>query len=142
MRTPKETASFVLDTSALICLKSDERGASEVSKVLEDVSGSHRVFCSFMSPMEFFYSIYRERGREAAFRACVELKALPIQIIESDESLRMIAGEIKAQHRLSVADAWIAATAQYLGAVLVHKDPEFESLSSRIKLHPLPYKTG
>ena len=28
------------------------------------------------------------------------------------------------QHRLSLADVFIAASAQRLGAVLVHKDPE------------------
>jgi len=37
---------------------------------------------------------------------------------------------IKACHALSVADAWIAAAAQQEGAVLVHKDPEFQAISS------------
>jgi predicted nucleic acid-binding protein len=32
-----------------------------------------------------------------------------------------------------VADAWIAATAQQEGAVLVHKDPEFTPLSRIIQ---------
>jgi predicted nucleic acid-binding protein len=36
----------------------------------------------------------------------------------------------KACHALSVADAWIAAAAQQAGGVLVHKDPEFQSISS------------
>jgi predicted nucleic acid-binding protein len=39
---------------------------------------------------------------------------------------------------LSVADAWIAASAVLLRATLVHKDPEFEPLD--IPQHRLPYK--
>jgi predicted nucleic acid-binding protein len=42
--------------------------------------------------------------------------------------------------RLSVADAWIAATALSLGAILVHKDPEYEPLKNKIRQQILPYK--
>ena len=38
------------------------------------------------------------------------------------------AAAIKANHPLSLADAWIAAAVQREGAVLVHKDPEFRAL--------------
>ena len=33
------------------------------------------------------------------------------------------------RHTLSVADAWIAAAAQQLGATLLHKDPEFQAVA-------------
>ena len=49
------------------------------------------------------------------------------------------AASIKATHRLSLADAWIAATALELDATLVHKDPEFEKLLE-LKEERLPYK--
>ncbi|MHB8167515.1 MAG: PIN domain-containing protein [Sulfuricella sp.] len=49
------------------------------------------------------------------------------------------ASSIKAVHPLSLADAWIAASALELGATLVHKDPEFESLPGLIE-ERLPYK--
>lgn len=38
------------------------------------------------------------------------------------------AARIKAASGISVADAWIAATAADRGATLVHKDPEFARL--------------
>lgn len=38
------------------------------------------------------------------------------------------AAAIMARHRLSLADAWIAACALLQGAQLVHKDPEFLGL--------------
>jgi ribonuclease VapC len=46
---------------------------------------------------------------------------------------------IKASHRLSLADAIIAAFALQHQAVLIHKDPEFEPLSGHVMLEALPY---
>ena len=92
--------------------------------------------------MEFAYILEQERGEAEARQAILQLKQLPLRIIESDEPLVLSAARIKASHRLSVAPAWVAATAERLGAALVHKDPEFEPLAQRIHLHPLPLKGG
>ena len=51
-----------------------------------------------------------------------------------------MAAEFKAAHKISFADAWIAATAKFQQAVLVHKDPEFEQVKDEVTLLPLPYK--
>lgn len=48
------------------------------------------------------------------------------------------AAAVKAQQAVSLADAWIAASAQLAGAVLVHKDPEFAPLP--LAQDVLPYK--
>ena len=40
----------------------------------------------------------------------------------------------------SFADTWIAATAIFYDAILVHKDPEFEQLESKLEMLKLPYK--
>ena len=45
-------------------------------------------------------------------------------------------------HRLSVADAWIAALAKERGATLVHKDPEFKQVEAEVKVLELPYKSA
>lgn len=131
---------YLLDTSALFCLKDNEKGSKEVMKILERAGEANPVYASFVSFMEYFYVVYRELGREEAYRAYLELKMLPLQVIESSESLRLLAGEIKVNFSLSLADAWIAATAESLSAELVHKDPEFEALSKRLSLKTLPYK--
>jgi len=47
-------------------------------------------------------------------------------------------GAEKVAHQLSLADAWIAASAIQKDAVLVHKDPEFKTLDCN-KI-ALPYK--
>jgi predicted nucleic acid-binding protein len=90
--------------------------------------------------MEFFYILQEEQGERAAQKSYLEIKQLPMNVIESDEQLGLAAAGFKAGYKLSVADAWVAATAQRLQATLVHKDPEFESLENVLVLHPLPYK--
>jgi len=62
----------------------------------------------------------------------------PSLIFLAASALLEKAAEIKATYRLSVTDAWIAATAVLLNATLVHKDPEFEPLP--IPQHRLLYK--
>ncbi len=139
---PPAAETFVLDTSALLCLKENEPGASEVETILREQGKKETVFISFMSVMELAYILEQEQGETAAHRGILQLKQLPIHIVESDEPLGLAAARIKAGHKLSVADAWIAATAERLGATLVHKDPEFEPLAKLIRLKALPWKSG
>ncbi len=133
---------YVLDTSALLCLLEDEDGAEAVEKIIRAHGSRRRVFVSFISWMEFYYVNHQERGEAEARHRYSLLRDLPLQTVESDEELGLSAGRIKASHRLSVADAWIAATAKRLGAALMHKDPEFEPLSGDIRLLTLPYKAS
>lgn len=64
---------------------------------------------------------------------------LPIQWVLATDDLLQKAAEVKACYPMSLADAWIAAAAILTDATLVHKDPEFENLSSLPQLR-LPYK--
>jgi len=131
---------YVLDTSALLTLIEDEPGADVVQDVLQrSREGKVAVLVSFMSFMEVHYITLQERDADEA-RVRVDLiMSLPVLRVESTESLGQIAGELKAEHRLSVADAWIAALAKDRNAVLIHKDPEFENVKS-LQALALPYK--
>lgn len=131
---------FVLDTSALLCLKENEPGASEVEAILRQQGRKGAVFICFMSIMELAYILEQEQGQAAAREGVLQLKQLPLQVVESDEPLGLAAARIKAGHKLSVADAWIAATAERLGAILVHKDPELAPLTNLIRMRALPPK--
>jgi predicted nucleic acid-binding protein len=140
VKTSTAGPKFVLDTSALFALKEDEPGADDVEDILRASGPKGKVYVSFISMMEFFYIVEQEQGQAAAKHAYLELKQLPLQVIHSDEELCLAAGRIKAAHRLSVADAWVAATAEQLRAILVHKDPEFIPMSSQLQMQALPFK--
>lgn len=133
--------SYVLDTSALIALRCNERGADQVEEILLGAKSGKTIACaSFISFMEVLYSVWRSEGKGPAIESYLQLKALPLERVDVSEELILLAGEIKASNSLSLADSWVAATAIQRKAVLVHKDPEFEQLKGRITLQPLPYK--
>lgn len=134
--------AWVLDTSALFTLKNDEPGAETVEQILRDAGPKGRVHISFMTVMEFVYIVHQGCGSAQAHRAALELKQLPLRIVESDKELGLAAARLKAASKLSVTDAWIAATAERLRAILIHKDPDYEQVKDRIQLRPLPYKAG
>lgn len=117
---------FVLDTSALLTLRSDEPGADRVEELLARAKrGSCQLFGSFMTRMELLYLICREEGEEAAHEALRLVQSFTLEWITCEPSILEIAARLKARGRLSVADSWIGATAISRQAVLIHKDPEF-----------------
>ena len=129
----------LLDTSALLTLRDDEAGADDVAERL-DAGNRGAVPCRicFISLMELYYRVWQDEGRSQGRLAYEQCLSLPLIVVHEDAALLEKAAEIKATHRLSVADAWIAASAILLRATLIHKDPEFEPLD--IPQHRLPYK--
>lgn len=133
-------SGFLLDTSALLALRDDEPGAERIANILESASeGELACHGCFISLMEVLYRVWKDEGEEAgrsAYRIC---QRLPIKWAHESSPLLERAAEIKARFPLSLADAWIAATALELDAVLIHKDPEFEKVSG-LQQEILPYK--
>jgi ribonuclease VapC len=123
---PAETRRYVLDTSALLALRSNERGADRVEHLLR-AAQAHRVEIglSFMTRMELLYRITADEGEEAATTAIRLLDSTRVRWVSCEPDILTEAARIKARGGLSVADAWIAATALVRRATLVHKDPEF-----------------
>ena len=131
----------VLDTSAILCLLEDEPGADVVEqKIAAAEAGNIKLGASFVSLTETFYITHLSQGQARAQEFVAVVKSWPMEIIYPDESLCLAAGEIKATHSVSLADAFVAATAHLASAVLIHKDPEFEALKGTISLQALPYK--
>ena len=130
---------FLLDTSALLTLRDDEPGANVVAGLLDSAS-RRKTPClvCFISLMELYYRVWQDEGRARGRLAYEQCLSLPIAVVHEDAALLEKAAEIKATCRLSVADAWIAASAALSHATLVHKDPEFEPLG--IPQQRLPYK--
>ena len=119
-------ASRVLDTSALLALRGNERGADHVEGVLDAAKkGRGRVLVSFMTRMELLYAIERAESETAARDALRLVESFPIEWVSCEPEILDVAARLKARGGLSVADSWIAATAIVRGATLVHCDPEF-----------------
>lgn len=123
---PAKKKVFVLDTSALIALRSNAPGADRVQTLMRRAEkGDCRLLVSFMSRMELLYLILRKEGEDAAWTALRLLDSLPSEWVSCEPLILKAAARLKAEGSLSVADSWIGATAIIREAVLVHRDPEF-----------------
>ena len=130
---------FLLDTSALLTLIEDETGADRVEQVLT----KSEVWLPWLALLEATYITRQEQGEAEAEHRYALLKQLSATILwEMDEPTLLTATRLKADYRLSLADAIIAAFAIQRNAVLLHKDPEFEALAGQVALEALPYKSG
>lgn len=135
--------NVVLDTSAWFALAESEPGADEVeAHVAAAWLGNTSIHSSFVSLTELQYIRTNEQGAESAAKLLAWVKQQPVQWLHSDDALCSEAAKLKAAHKVSFADAFVAATAQRLNAPLVHKDPEFAALAGVIKLHGLPPKAA
>jgi predicted nucleic acid-binding protein len=136
-----ENENYVLDSTAFLALFEDEPGAETVQKLLESAKkGEIVIFTSFVSFTEVFYITLREKKEEEAKKRIKLMNVLAMMRVESSQELGLIAGRLKSTYRLSFADTWIAATAIFYDAILVHKDPEFEQLKGKLEMLKLPYK--
>ena len=128
---------YVLDTSALFTLIEEEDGADRV----EEIISTGDALLPSLALLEVHYVTRQERGQGEADRRYALLKQLPCEILwQVDEPTLLTASRFKAGHRLSLADALIAAVALRQEAVLLHKDPEYEALAEEVELETLPYK--
>jgi predicted nucleic acid-binding protein len=126
---------YVLDTSAILAFVGDEPGADRVERLLRGARmGRHEVLVCSITLMELFYTAIRAKGEDAAVRLVALVNAWPLAWVYPDERVLLQAGRLNASHRLSVADALVAAVARTQGATLVHKDPEMEPLRGQVDL--------
>ncbi len=130
---------YLLDTSALLTFSGDEPGADAVGVLLaKGRRGEVQLYLSFLSVMEAGYKAYQARGEDGLATLLASLQHLPITRVDVSDELIALAARMKGMYRMSLADAWIVATAKQLGAILVHKDPEFEQAAMEVQLQPLP----
>ena len=128
---------YLLDTSAILTLIEDEAGADRVEFILTH----NEAIIPWVVLLETHYITLQEKGRAEADSRYAMLKQLPVTFINNiNEPTLLTASRIKAWHRLSFADAIIAAIAVQQQAILLHKDPEYEAVVGQVSLEALPYK--
>lgn len=137
--TDRGNKPYLFDTSALLTLIEDEAGAERV----EDLLRRERTILPFVVGLEVYYITRRERTQDEADRRLALIRQLPVMWVDRVSDVVLVAaGNLKSRHRLSLADALIAAFAIDAGAILVHKDPEYEELDSVVEQERLPYKVA
>ena len=121
---------YIFDACALLAFFNRElgKGYETVKSLLGSAVKGEVALC--MSPInlvEVHYRVIQLKGLEFADRAMESIKKLPIRFIRdiSDE-VYFEAARYKARYPMSLADAFLCATAQSLAAVIVTKDKEIK----------------
>lgn len=126
---------YVLDSYALICYFEGEKNAETVADILKKgLRDEIEIFLSVINWGELYYIVLREQGKEAAQLYLKTINRYPIKIVEANKNLTLEAAAIKANNKLSYADAFAAALAQLNKAVLVTGDKEFLTVEKSIKI--------
>lgn len=111
--------SVVLDAWAVVAWLRDERPAAEELEV--QLHG--RPLMNWVNVCEVAYRMRRERGAVAAHEL-VEGIVARCMVVEADRHHSLMAASVKADFRLSLADAYAAATALVAEVPLATGDPE------------------
>ena len=131
-------AGRVLDSWALMAFFEDEPAADVVEDMLDQASRDrHRLYLTAMNWAEVYYSMMRAVSQEVAETHADRIATLPIEVVGISDDLKLArqAAIIKANYRLSLADAFAAALAMEKKAELVTGDPEFKQLEKEIKIY-------
>jgi len=131
-------ATKVLDSWAVLAFYQGEPAGEDVERLIESASTSGKpLLLSAVNWVEIYYSMERAGGRQAADEAAADLATLPIDVVGVGDDLKLarLAAQFKANHKMSLADAFAAALAKEKKAELVTGDPEFKALEKEIKIH-------
>lgn len=119
--------SYLLDTSAILAFYQGEPGSEVVRRLFEARDrGEAAIFVSFMAIFELAYILKSRAGDAHSLSFIVEVRSLEMDEVWPDEAVMWSAADVKARGGLSVAGAFVAASALAEGAVLVHRDHELD----------------
>ena len=82
---------------------------------------------SFVTVSEFYYHYSPHRSQQGKI-IYGQLFVLPLEILLLEMPLAELAGRLKADYSLGLADAFIAATALHHNLTLVHRDGDFRQV--------------
>jgi ribonuclease VapC len=130
---------IVLDAWAVLAiLQREEPAASQVMQLMQEAGrGNVELYISMINLGEVYYCIGRAKGEIEAQATLKEIRRLPLIVVPATEAAVLAAARFKMRYRMSYADAFAAATAERLDAVLASGDPEFEQLAGYIQIQKL-----
>ena len=139
MSRRKSKHRFVLDTFAILTYMKEEPGWQKVRDLLWDAyKKKTQIFLNYVNLGELYYIIYRENGAVIADNALTMVKLWPLKFVSVKEDLAIVAGRMKAENKISYADAYVVATALVKKAKIVTGDREFKSVEELVDIFWLP----
>ena len=131
MRSESEKHRIVLDTKPLMKLFAQEDGWEEVQKILVRAeAGEVEAAISVVSLTEIYCRYLQEKRPDLAEARTDSLRyATYLKKLEIGEEVAVLAGKLKGKHAVSIADAFIAASAYQERSSIVSDDPDFNKIT-------------
>jgi predicted nucleic acid-binding protein len=131
----KRKRKYVVDSYSILTYLQKESGWQEMGQLLRKWRSTRfEAKLNWINWGEIYYMTWKYFGKEKAQEVRDLLIALPLELEPVDFELVTLAAELKAEHNISYADAFCAATAIRHNAILVTGDPEFKSLEHKIDI--------
>jgi len=130
LRSESIKPRIVLDTKPLMNLFAGEEGWETVQKILSNVEvGEVEGAISVVTLTEVYYKYLQEKRPDLAKTRTEELRyAIYLRKLEIDEEVAVKAGEFKGKYNVSVADAFIAASAYFEDLIIISDDADFKRI--------------
>ena len=130
MKSESSKPKVVLDTKPLIKLFAQEEGWDAVQKILAKIeAGEVEAAISVVTLTEIYYKYLQEKRQDLAKTRTENLRyALYLKKLEIGEEVAVKAGDIKGKYDVSIADAFIAASACIEGSTIISDDPDFKRI--------------
>jgi len=130
LKSESSKPKIVLDTKPLIKLFAQEEGWDAVQAILSRVEvGDIEAAVSVVTLTEIYYRYMKEKRADLAEARLNQLRyAVYLKKLVIDEDVAVKAGDFKGKHDISIADAFIAASAYFEEAVVISDDPDFEKI--------------
>ncbi len=122
------SVNFLLDSSAILAYLLDEPEAARVGALRRQAG------LPFVSLSELYAALWLRYGQAKADEAIASIRQWRLPWLWPNEQVMLLAGRLRALHRLGLADSLIAALAFVAGATLVTKDLDFRALEPDLKL--------
>lgn len=123
---------YVLDAWAVLAwLQAEQPAATRVAALLDQADqGAAALAISLVNLGEVYYRVAKAAGLDTARRTRRELESSPLRVEPVRAADVWAAAELKAGFPISYADAFAAALAARLDAVLVTGDPDFDAVAA------------
>ena len=125
---------YVLDACAVIAALSNEKGADKVEAAYSEASsGNAKIIINIVNLLEVYYDDYRVHGKESADKMVESIIASPTTVVsEIKQDIFAEAGRLKANYRISLADAFVLAQTKVANGILLTSDHhEFDIIEAK-----------
>ena len=131
MKNESSKPKIVLDTKPLIKLFAQEEGWEVIQKILAKIEdGDIEAAISVVTLTEIYYKYLQEKRPDLAKTRTQNIRyAIYLKKLEIGEEAAVKAGEFKGKYKVSIADAYIAASAYLEGSIIISDDPDFKNIS-------------